>query len=158
MVRNQAAPGIFSPTPLRTLPSAQKPRLVFQALQPSASILHRWLIVSADFFCHVVTTNHLTLHDFSPNPNKVWRLVTSFLFFGEHFTLDFLFHIFFLVRYCRLLEEGEFRRSTADFIYFIFFGAGFMILVAPLIPLIFLGSSLVFMMVRRGFVHQSRRV
>ncbi len=93
-------------------------------------------------------------HDFSPNPIKVWRLVTNFLFFGEHFTLDFIFHVFFLVRYCRLLEEGEFRRSTADFIFFVIFGAVFMLAVAPLIPLMFLGSSLVFMMVR-WFIHQN---
>ena len=39
---------------------------------------------------------------------QVWRLFTSYLFFG-YFSVDFLFHMYFLVRYCRLLEEGDFR-------------------------------------------------
>ena len=30
---------------------------------------------------------------------QLWRLVTNFLFFGL-FSLDFLFHLYFLVRYC----------------------------------------------------------
>lgn len=38
---------------------------------------------------------------------QVWRLLTSYLFFGV-FSVDFLFHMYFLVRYSRLLEEGEF--------------------------------------------------
>jgi len=37
---------------------------------------------------------------------QVWRLLTNFFFFGA-LGLDFLFHMFFLVRYCRLLEEGR---------------------------------------------------
>ncbi|XP_020254185.1 uncharacterized protein LOC109831263 [Asparagus officinalis] len=31
--------------------------------------------------------------------------------------LDFLFHMFFLARYCKLLEENSFRGWTADFLY-----------------------------------------
>ena len=46
---------------------------------------------------------------------QIWRLATNFLFFGM-FSLDFLFHMYFLCRYCRLLEEGEFRGRTGDFI------------------------------------------
>jgi Derlin-2/3 len=77
---------------------------------------------------------------------QIWRLVTDFLFFGS-FSLDFLFHMYFLVRYCRLLEEGEFRGRTADFVFFLLFGAVLMTMVAPLLPLYFLGLSLTFMMV-----------
>ncbi|OQR98170.1 Der1-like family [Achlya hypogyna] len=85
---------------------------------------------------------------------QVWRLVTNFLFFGL-FSLDFLFHMYFLVRYSRMLEEGSFRGRTADFLYMILFGAAFMIvaifvndlLVAPFVSVHFLGSSLTFMMV-----------
>ena len=36
---------------------------------------------------------------------QLWRLLTNFFFFGS-LGVDFLFHMFFLVRYCRLLEEG----------------------------------------------------
>ena len=28
-----------------------------------------------------------------------WRLVTNFLFFGDNISIDFLFHMYFLVRY-----------------------------------------------------------
>ncbi|ONK66400.1 uncharacterized protein A4U43_C06F7450 [Asparagus officinalis] len=31
--------------------------------------------------------------------------------------LNFLFHMFFLARYCKLLEENSFRGRTADFLY-----------------------------------------
>ncbi|KAM3574392.1 hypothetical protein VYU27_003685 [Nannochloropsis oceanica] len=79
---------------------------------------------------------------------QVWRLFTNFMYFGN-FSLDFLFHMYFLVRYCRLLEEGTFRGRTADFIFMILFGATMITCIAPFIrPSIpFLGSSLTFMMV-----------
>lgn len=63
------------------------------------------------------------------------------------FSLDFMFHMYFLVRYCRLLEEGSFRNRTADFVAFILFGVSLMILAAPFVSVHFLGSSLTFMMV-----------
>ena len=78
---------------------------------------------------------------------QLWRLLTNFFFFGS-LGVDFLFHMFFLVRYCRLLEEGSFRCRTADFLLFLIFGGSIMCCVAPFIntpP--FLGSSLAFMMV-----------
>jgi Derlin-2/3 len=78
---------------------------------------------------------------------QFWRLLTNFFFFGARFSLDFLFHMFFLVRYCRALEEGSFRGRTADFVWMVFFGAITMLILAPFINLQFLGSSLTFMMV-----------
>jgi Derlin-2/3 len=77
---------------------------------------------------------------------QVWRLATNFLYFGP-FGLDFVFHMFFLVRYSRLLEEGSFRMRTADFIYMLLFGAVVMTVIAPFINIQFFGSSLTFMMV-----------
>ncbi len=79
---------------------------------------------------------------------QVWRLVTNFVYFG-HFSLDFVFHMYFLARYCRLLEEGTFRGRTADFVFMILLGATMISCIAPFIrPSIpFLGSSLTFMMV-----------
>ncbi|ETV96887.1 hypothetical protein H310_10163 [Aphanomyces invadans] len=77
---------------------------------------------------------------------QVWRLVTNFLFFGL-FSLDYIFHMYFLVRYSRMLEEGSFRGRTADFLYMLLLGAVSMILVAPFVSVHFLGSSLTFMMV-----------
>lgn len=78
---------------------------------------------------------------------QAWRLITNFLFFGL-FSWDFLFHMYFLVRYCRLLEEGtDFRGRTGDFTWMLILGASLMILVAPFVSVHFLGSSLTFMMV-----------
>ena len=101
---------------------------------------------------------------------QLWRLLTNFLFFGNlgasptlpalcpcrHLSppaslpppgLDFLFHMFFLARYCRLLEEGAFRGRTADFLYMLLVGASLLTCVAPFVHIQFLGSSLAFMLV-----------
>lgn len=77
---------------------------------------------------------------------QLWRLVTTYLFFGM-FSVEFLFHMYFLVRYCRSLEEGDFRGRTAHFVMMIMFGVTFMTAVAPFVSVHFLGSSLSFMMV-----------
>lgn len=45
---------------------------------------------------------------------QFWRLLSSFLYFGS-FSLDFLFHLYFVVRYSKLLEEGN---TTHTYIYF----------------------------------------
>mmetsp|Transcript_29281 Transcript_29281/g.95433 ORF Transcript_29281/g.95433 Transcript_29281/m.95433 type:complete len:218 (+) Transcript_29281:139-792(+) len=77
---------------------------------------------------------------------QVWRLVANFFYFGQ-LGLDFLFHMFFLARYCRLLEEGSFRGRTADFFYMLLFGGTILTCAAPFVNIQFLGSSLTFMMV-----------
>jgi len=77
---------------------------------------------------------------------QVWRLITSYLFFGV-FSVDFLFHMYFLVRYSRLLEEGDFRGRTANYVYMLLFGIANMTLVATYTNVHFLGSALTFMMV-----------
>ena len=91
---------------------------------------------------------------------QFWRVFTNFFFFGAKFSLEFLFHMFFLVQYCRSLEEGSFRGRTADFAYMIMLGAGALTVVAPFAHMHFLGSSLSFMMVylwarRNPFVRMS---
>ncbi|EOD27077.1 hypothetical protein EMIHUDRAFT_56200, partial [Emiliania huxleyi CCMP1516] len=65
---------------------------------------------------------NLVVFKFQAATQQVWRLFTNFFFFGS-IGLDFLFHMFFLVRYCRLLEEGSFRGRTADFVAMLLFGA-----------------------------------
>jgi Derlin-2/3 len=58
--------------------------------------------------------------------------------------------MFFLVRYCRALEEGSFRGRSGDFFWMLFLGACMMVLIACLMPdmnVMFLGASLTFMMV-----------
>lgn len=97
---------------------------------------------------------------------QFWRLITNFLYFGD-FGIDFIFHMFFLVRYSRELEQGSFRGRPADFLYMLILGATIMNTLGPLVtffgPLPFFGSALTFMMVyvwaqrnplvRMGFLH-----
>ena len=78
---------------------------------------------------------------------QLWRLVTNFFFFGA-LGVDFLFHMFFLARYCRLLEEGSFRGRSCDFALMLGFGGALMCAASTVISAPpFLGSSLAFMMV-----------
>ncbi|CAL6384696.1 unnamed protein product [Bathycoccus prasinos] len=77
---------------------------------------------------------------------QLWRLITNFFFFGA-LGLDFVFHMFFLARYCRMLEEGTFRGKSADFFWMLAFGASLLTMIAPFVNVQFLGSSLTFMMV-----------
>ena len=77
---------------------------------------------------------------------EIWRLFTNFVFFGMP-GLDFLFHMYFLLRYCKLLEDNSFRGRTADFLYLLMFGMFSMSLIAPFLNIPFYGSSLTFMMV-----------
>nr|KJB57708.1 hypothetical protein B456_009G177200 [Gossypium raimondii] len=129
----------------------------------------------------VVTTIGCSLEIISPyhlylNPKLVvkqyqfWRLITNFLYFRK-MDLDFMFHMFFLARYCKLLEENSFRGRTADFFYMLLFGASVLtgiVLVGGMIPylsasfakIIFLSNSLTFMMVyvwskQNPFIHMS---
>ncbi|KAH0858476.1 hypothetical protein HID58_086737 [Brassica napus] len=85
--------------------------------------------------------------------------------------LDFMFHMFFLARYCKLLEENSFRGKTADFLYMLLFGATVLtgiVLLGGMIPylsasfakIIFLSNSLTFMMVyvwskQNPYIHMS---
>ncbi|KAG0569141.1 hypothetical protein M758_6G063700 [Ceratodon purpureus] len=87
---------------------------------------------------------------------QVWRLITNFFYFGK-LDLDFLFHMFFLARYCKLLEETSFRGRTADFFFMLLFGGtlltiivvggGMLTFAAPFADILFLSNSLTFMMV-----------
>lgn len=108
-------------------------------------------------FLSVVTTASVALELLTPlklylnwtlilHHGQVWRVFTNFLYFGD-FSLDFLFHMFFLYRYCKMLETNSFRGRTADFLYMLLFGAVLLVLVSPLNNVNFLGPSLTFMMV-----------
>ena len=61
--------------------------------------------------------------------------------------LDFLFHMFFLVKYAKSLEEGSFRNRSADFLWMLLFGAAILNALAPFVNVQYLGASLTFMMV-----------
>lgn len=109
------------------------------------------IIVTTACFLDVVSP--LTLYynyDLIFQKGQYWRLITSYLFFGT-FNLDFLFHMYFVIRYCRLLEEGLFRGRAADLFFMLILGASLMTLLATTIvtfrKIKFLGHPLSFMMV-----------
>ncbi|XP_018333543.1 derlin-2-like isoform X2 [Agrilus planipennis] len=104
----------------------------------------------------VITTIAVQLELASPfqlyfNPTlilkgQVWRLVTTFLFFGA-FGFNFFFNMIFTYKYCKMLEEGSFRNKTADFVMMFLFGATCMIISGFFINLLFLGQAFTIMLV-----------
>lgn len=84
--------------------------------------------------------------------SQYWRLLTTFLYFGP-LSLDLLFHVFFLQRYSRLLEESS-GRSPARFSWLLLYAMASLLLLSPFLSLPFLGtalsSSLVYIWGRRN--------
>ncbi|KAE9594671.1 hypothetical protein Lal_00037410 [Lupinus albus] len=135
------------------------------------SYLTAAVVTSIGCSLDIISPYHLYL-----NPRLVvkqyqyWRLVTNFLYFRK-IDLDFLFHMFFLARYCKLLEENSFRGRAYDFLYMLLFGATVLtgiVLLGGMIPylsesfgkIIFLSNSLTFMMVyvwsrQNPFIHMN---
>ncbi|PSR83310.1 putative endoplasmic reticulum protein [Coniella lustricola] len=83
---------------------------------------------------------------------QYWRLLTTFLYFGP-LSLDLLFHVYFLQRYSRLLEESS-GRSPAHFSWLLLYAATSLICLAPLVGMEFLGhplsSTFVYIWARRN--------
>lgn len=77
---------------------------------------------------------------------QIWRLVTTFLFFGT-FGFNFFFTMIFTYKYCRMLEEGSFRNRSSDFLLMFLFGATLMIIFAFFVNLLFLGQAFTIMLV-----------
>jgi Derlin-2/3 len=86
--------------------------------------------------------NHILIF----NRYQLWRLVTTFLFFGT-VGFNFFFNMIFTYRYCRMLEEGSFRGRTADFFYMFLFGGFLMIIMGFFVSLPFLGQAFTIMLV-----------
>ncbi|KAI8346527.1 Derlin [Mortierella sp. GBAus27b] len=78
--------------------------------------------------------------------HEFWRLITTFLYFGP-LGLDFVFHMFFLVRYSRMLEEGSFYGRTMDYAWMLFLSAVSLLCLSPFVVMPFLGSPLAFTLV-----------
>lgn len=77
---------------------------------------------------------------------QLWRLVTTFLFFGT-FGFNFIFNMIFTYRYCRMLEENSFRGRSSDFLMMFIFGSVSMIICAFFVNLLFLGQAFTIMLV-----------
>lgn len=72
--------------------------------------------------------------------SQYWRLATTFLYYGP-LNLDLLFHVFFMQRYSRLLEESS-GRSPARFSWMLLYAMVSLLFVASFLSLPFLGAAL----------------
>ena len=70
---------------------------------------------------------------------QYWRLVSTFIYFGP-LSLNLLFHIFFIQRYARMLEESA--ASVAHFAWLMAYAATTLLMIAPLFNQAFLGTTL----------------
>lgn len=70
---------------------------------------------------------------------QYWRLISTFIYFGP-LSLNLLFHIFFIQRYARMLEESA--PSVAHFAWLLFYAAVTLLTIAPLSSQLFLGTTL----------------
>jgi Derlin-2/3 len=120
---------------------------------PFVSRMYITLAIAITTACYMEYVSPLTLYynsDLILQKGQYWRIFTSFLFFGT-FSLDFFFHLYFVTRYSRLLEEGYFRGRAADFLFMLFFGAVLLLATTTYFDVFsrvkFLGHPLSFMMV-----------
>ncbi|KAI0050371.1 Der1-like protein [Auriscalpium vulgare] len=72
-----------------------------------------------------------------------WRAVTTFFYFGS-ISLDFVFHLFFFMRYSRMLEESSFANRKADYFWLLFLSSVMLLALSPLFNLPFLSSPLAY--------------
>ncbi|KAJ2805908.1 hypothetical protein H4R20_001902 [Coemansia guatemalensis] len=73
---------------------------------------------------------------------EYWRLFTTFLFLGG-FSLDWMLNIYFIVRYCRDLEEGSYLNRPADFVWMIILMCSVLLALSPYLGVPFLGDLLI---------------
>lgn len=71
--------------------------------------------------------------------HQYWRLLSTFIYFGP-LSLNLLFHIFFIQRYARMLEESA--TSVAHFAYLLAYASTTLLAIAPLFNQAFLGTTL----------------
>ncbi|EJP62616.1 hypothetical protein NHJ13051_005059 [Beauveria bassiana] len=121
-------------------------RLPVEAWFWETPVCTRWwttatLLASALVQCRIVSPYQL-FYSYRAvfHRSQYWRLVTSFLYFGP-FSINLLFHIYFLQRYSRLLEESS-GRSPAHFSWLLLYAMFSLIIMSPLVSLPFLGHPL----------------
>ncbi|EDW97306.1 derlin-2 [Drosophila yakuba] len=77
---------------------------------------------------------------------QIWRLATTFLYFGT-IGISFFFNMVFTYRYCRMLEDGSFRGRSSDFVMMFIFGGVLMTFFGIFVNLLFLGQAFTLMLV-----------
>ncbi|KAH9042061.1 Der1-like protein [Lactarius pseudohatsudake] len=87
-------------------------------------VTRTWLalavITSVAVQCQLVTPLQLYFSFKAAFRNaQPWRMFTTFFYFGS-ISLDFVFHLFFFMRYSRMLEESSFANRKADYFWLLF--------------------------------------
>nr|VZI36855.1 unnamed protein product [Spirometra erinaceieuropaei] len=77
---------------------------------------------------------------------QLWRLITCFCFFG-HIDFNFFFNMYFVYRYCRMLEENYYYGRSADFLMMFIFGGCLSIIAGMFLQMLFLSHVLTMMLV-----------
>ncbi|KAK5730064.1 hypothetical protein LTR17_011468 [Elasticomyces elasticus] len=93
----------------------------------------------AVFHKQQVRARHEILDDQNADMTQYWRLLTTFIYFGP-LSLNLLFHIFFIQRYARMLEESA--TSVAHFSYLMTYAVLSLLAIAPISNQAFLGTTL----------------
>ncbi|KAF9013274.1 Der1-like protein [Cyathus striatus] len=94
--------------------------------------------------CQLVTPLQLYFSFKSAFVNvQPWRAVTNFFYFGS-ISVDFVFHLFFFMRYSRMLEESTFANRRADYFWLLLQSAVMLLALSPLFNMPFLSSPLAF--------------
>ncbi|KAK4953451.1 hypothetical protein LTR66_007364 [Elasticomyces elasticus] len=90
--------------------------------------------------CHILTPFQL-FYSFRAvfHKNQYWRLISTFVYFGP-LSFNLLFHIFFMQRYARMLEDSA--ASVAHFSWLLLYAAVCLLCIAPLFSMAFLGTTL----------------
>ncbi|KAM6494338.1 Der1-like protein [Amanita muscaria] len=111
-------------------------------------ITRGWLVLSVltslAVQCQLVTPLQLYFSPKSAFMNaQPWRAVTNFFYFGT-ISLDFVFHLFFFMRYSRMLEESSFAGRKADYFWLLLLSSIMLLALSPLFNLPFLSAPLAF--------------
>ncbi|KAJ2810593.1 hypothetical protein FBU31_007957, partial [Coemansia sp. 'formosensis'] len=81
-------------------------------------------------------------YEYAITRGQYWRVVTTFLYMGK-FSLEWLLNMYFIIQYCRDLEEGSFLNRPADFAWLLILMCVTLLVVAPYLGFVYLGSLLV---------------
>jgi len=111
-------------------------------------ITRTWLVLAVALSilvqCQLVTPLQLYYSYKSAFDNyQPWRVATTFLYFGQ-LSLDFVFHLFFFMRYSRMLEESSFANRRADYFWLLLQSSILLLVISPLFTLPFLSAPLAF--------------
>ena len=124
---------------------------VFNFLFNESPIITKILVLSSFAISILVWSGLITTFDIYLNYGlifkkfEIWRIFTTFLYFGE-LSLNLVLHMFIFFRDSKILEKKVFQGNAADYLYFILFCMIFLLVINPITNSIFLSTSLNFAM------------